>query len=146
MAYTKQTWAKGDIITAAKLNHMEQGIQIVSDASVPEFEFSIIFTGDGNYTSSISFNDVNDMIDDGNDGYWKITIQNTKTGSSNDVYCSADNSMPDRIMFYPVGNFIFSNASFDEDSGEISVEVNYYMLTGTNTVTGFSKTFVMASA
>ena len=27
MAYTKQTWATGDTITAAKLNHMEDGIE-----------------------------------------------------------------------------------------------------------------------
>lgn len=26
MAYSKQTWATGDVITAAKLNHMEDGI------------------------------------------------------------------------------------------------------------------------
>lgn len=26
MAYTKQTWATGDTVTAAKLNHMEDGI------------------------------------------------------------------------------------------------------------------------
>lgn len=26
MAYTKQTWTNGDTITAAKLNHMEDGI------------------------------------------------------------------------------------------------------------------------
>lgn len=26
MAYTKQTWECGDIITAEKLNHMEDGI------------------------------------------------------------------------------------------------------------------------
>ena len=28
MAYTKQTWATGDTITAAKLNHMEDGIEV----------------------------------------------------------------------------------------------------------------------
>lgn len=33
MSYTKQTWANGDIITAAKLNHMEDGIAGV-DADV----------------------------------------------------------------------------------------------------------------
>lgn len=27
MSYTKQTWAKGDTITAEKLNHMETGIE-----------------------------------------------------------------------------------------------------------------------
>lgn len=26
MAYEKQTWAKGDVVTSAKLNHMEDGI------------------------------------------------------------------------------------------------------------------------
>lgn len=26
MSYTKQTWANGDVITAEKLNHMEEGI------------------------------------------------------------------------------------------------------------------------
>lgn len=26
MSYEKQTWAKGDIVTSAKLNHMEDGI------------------------------------------------------------------------------------------------------------------------
>lgn len=29
MSYTKQTWANGDIITAAKLNHIEDGIEAV---------------------------------------------------------------------------------------------------------------------
>ena len=27
MSYTKQTWVNGDIITAEKLNHMEDGIE-----------------------------------------------------------------------------------------------------------------------
>lgn len=27
MSYTKQTWANGDVVTAAKLNHMEDGIE-----------------------------------------------------------------------------------------------------------------------
>ena len=30
MAYTKQTWASGDTITAAKLNHIEDGIENAS--------------------------------------------------------------------------------------------------------------------
>ena len=31
MAYTKQTWNNGDVITADKLNHMEDGIYIAKD-------------------------------------------------------------------------------------------------------------------
>ena len=30
MAYVKQTWANGDTVTAAKLNHMEDGIEAAS--------------------------------------------------------------------------------------------------------------------
>ena len=40
MAYEKQTWATGDIITANKLNHMEDGI---AEDSV----FVVTFTNDG---------------------------------------------------------------------------------------------------
>ena len=32
MAYTKQTWETGDVITAEKLNHMEDGIGGTSGA------------------------------------------------------------------------------------------------------------------
>ncbi len=31
MAYEKQTWANGDVITDAKLNHMEEGIKAASE-------------------------------------------------------------------------------------------------------------------
>lgn len=34
MAYDKQTWANGDVITAAKLNHMEDGIEDGNDTDV----------------------------------------------------------------------------------------------------------------
>ena len=30
MAYTKNTWASGDVVTSAKLNHMENGIEAAS--------------------------------------------------------------------------------------------------------------------
>ena len=43
MAYTKQTWANGDVITSAKLTHMEDGIAqgaIAKDAIAPEFSTS----------------------------------------------------------------------------------------------------------
>ena len=33
MAYTKQTWANGDTITADKLNHIEDGIEDASDVT-----------------------------------------------------------------------------------------------------------------
>ena len=38
MAYEKQTWAKGDIVTSAKLNHMEDGI---ADSDTDAFAINI---------------------------------------------------------------------------------------------------------
>lgn len=32
MAYSKQTWADGDVITASKLNHMEDGIESAAES------------------------------------------------------------------------------------------------------------------
>lgn len=31
MAYEKQTWNNGDVITEGKLNHIEEGIDIIDD-------------------------------------------------------------------------------------------------------------------
>lgn len=42
MAYVKTTWETGDVITAAKLNNMEGGIEAASDAA-----FYVTFTVDG---------------------------------------------------------------------------------------------------
>lgn len=46
MAYTKQTWATGDVITAEKLNHREDGVAGAGGVLVVH----INFTQDGNYT------------------------------------------------------------------------------------------------
>ena len=41
MSYEKQTWAKGDIVTSAKLNHMEDGIAGAGGGGV--FVISAVF-------------------------------------------------------------------------------------------------------
>lgn len=41
MSYTKQTWANGDIITAAKLNHMEDGI-VGTEADVADLKSALL--------------------------------------------------------------------------------------------------------
>ena len=40
MSYEKQTWTTGDIITAEKLNHMENGIENGSDIFLVNFNMS----------------------------------------------------------------------------------------------------------
>ena len=49
MSYTKQTWQTGDVITADKLNHMEDGIAAGGGSSTPLI-VTITETTDGNNT------------------------------------------------------------------------------------------------
>lgn len=63
MAYTKNTWVTGDIVTSAKLNHMEDGI-----ASSAVMVVRINFTTDGShnvYTLDKTWQEIYDAIDSG---------------------------------------------------------------------------------
>lgn len=40
MSYTKQNWQTGDVITANKLNHIEDGIDIIPDIRIVNIEVS----------------------------------------------------------------------------------------------------------
>lgn len=40
--YTKQTWASGDTITAAKLNHIEDGIENAGGERFADYDFVIL--------------------------------------------------------------------------------------------------------
>ena len=66
MAYTKTTWQNGDLITAQKLNKLEQGVAAIShllfpvnvEASLNEFD-SMVYTADKTYA------EVCELIDSG---------------------------------------------------------------------------------
>lgn len=58
MAYDKNTWKSGDVVTSAKLNNIENGIAAVSNAIVAT-------ETDTGYTLSVSYNDVLDIISNG---------------------------------------------------------------------------------
>ena len=51
MSYTKQTWATGDVITAQKLNHMEDGIG-GGDCNVFLVPITVEYDGQGSCTCS----------------------------------------------------------------------------------------------
>lgn len=58
MAYVKTVWATGDVITAAKLNNAENGIEataIVADAALPK--------AGGTMTGPVNFDDANNFVD-----------------------------------------------------------------------------------
>ena len=74
MAYEKQTWASGDIITADKLNHIEDGIESAgSGSSAPAFVGTVeLTTRDGvNYTGVLreKFSDVVATMLDNNENH-----------------------------------------------------------------------------
>lgn len=48
MAYEKQTWITGEIITQEKLNHMEDGIENASDSGSGNYEIKVLNNGDYN--------------------------------------------------------------------------------------------------
>lgn len=56
MAYTKQTWATGDTITAEKLNHMEDGI---AENSIYDIVFSM---GETLEATGLPFNELKTKI------------------------------------------------------------------------------------
>lgn len=58
MAYDKNTWQSGDVVTSAKLNNIENGIANLSNAIVAT-------ETDTGYTLSVSYNDVLDIISNG---------------------------------------------------------------------------------
>lgn len=66
MSYEKQTWQTGDVITASKLNHIENGI---ADSSQIEgggsFIFSITPDGEDSYVADKSFSEIKHAIDSG---------------------------------------------------------------------------------
>lgn len=62
MAYTKQTWECGDVISAEKLNHMEDGIE----ASGVDYPIVVHFEKvDSNWTADKEYSELRTAIENG---------------------------------------------------------------------------------
>lgn len=72
MSYTKQTWAVGDKITSAKLNHMEDGIGSA-------IKFIEIQNSNSNFYIEYSYNDIIGYIT--NETLVIITVPNPQGGT-----------------------------------------------------------------
>lgn len=48
MSYTKNTWQSGDVVTSAKLNHMEDGIEAASQGGSSDFTTAELTVTDTN--------------------------------------------------------------------------------------------------
>lgn len=105
MAYTKNTWQTGDIVTSAKLNNMENGI-----ANAGVFWIGIDRTGD-NPKLNKKWSEINTALQNGqlpyildnqDDSYSIIAV--TSFGVADGVYyldCTADGYVTDNPEGYP---------------------------------------------
>ncbi len=65
MAYEKQSWSTGDVITADKLNHMEDGIYIAKDDNdfIIEVEFDSV--NEFKYVANKTIEEINEAFTEG---------------------------------------------------------------------------------
>ena len=78
MGYEKQTWATGDVITAEKLNHMEDGIEGAGEGGATVLRVTLTYTSQTQGTLSHTYQQIADavfggafvyMVDDGGNFY-----------------------------------------------------------------------------
>lgn len=88
MAYTPNTWATGDTITAAKLNNMESGIANAGSALIVDTNGQYTNNGgefDGNETLNATFAEIYDALASGTPVYIRRRIE--VDGYSSDYNC-----------------------------------------------------------
>jgi len=104
MSYTKQTWAGGDTVTSAKLNHMEDGIA----GAGPDLVFEVDSTDPSQVTSATlisgSYADAAAKVNDG--GYLTAHVYTTfddpyekDTITFGVVYCAHFNFISDEDVY-----------------------------------------------
>lgn len=94
MSYEKQTWADGDIITAEKLNHIEDGVQ----NGGPGYDVT---------TETVSKSVINTSI----------TFTEKTDASGNTIYaCMVNEGQPVPAMTYPIAYLQFKSLSYFSDA------------------------------
>lgn len=99
MSYTKYTWETGEVITAAKLNHIEDGI-----AAIGSVQYTVEFTG-----SSLVFKAPNNAVKAGDTGvdigpdgsqfcYIVLYAQINEDGAEHIVLLTIDDNTLDTII------------------------------------------------
>ena len=69
MSYTKQTWQTGEVITADKLNHIEDGVENNNNDIIVTYyyedDYISYLTFDKNSPAPIPYNTIYDLVSDG---------------------------------------------------------------------------------
>ena len=88
MAYEKQTWKTGDVITQEKLNHMEDGIAGGGDSPVLIVELEHPAVSGGSSTASATFDEIVEAMDNGKFVVAKVLNMPKQYGNQFDYYYS----------------------------------------------------------
>lgn len=128
MSYEKQTWATGDVISAEKLNHIEDGIESAgSGSSAPAFVGTVEITnrGEGNFTGALreEFSDVLDTM--------RNNIENHIPSLMIFTMLPGDVSAVATCSLVSVGqdNYIIGAEYARVSNGAGSISVDYYFVT-----------------
>lgn len=137
MAYEKQTWNTGDIITADKLNHMEDGIDgilVVTITDTVDLENPQTHTITGDYT----YAEISAAIDAGKD---VILKESSNNGISDSYwyyrlleYVSTPNNNLGRVRFYKLSWAVNDDdTSFSVDALELLESTGLWYKVGVST-------------
>ena len=121
MAYEKQTWATGDVITANKLNHMEDGIAGGSF----DLEFSI--TGEETPEYSLSGLSVDELYEKITTNHEIPTLKIVSTTESEGSFEIANTNIYWAV--YPVGKritwYLANNSEFNIGTTNDTIMISY---------------------
>lgn len=116
MSYEKQTWVTGDVITAVKLNHMEEGIEASSsDEFIPIFTIRYDTTGKVTATCDKTYEEVLAAIIANKCFRGKVIIDG-RQGLEEYYYLSSRFSEPDSG-----DNFAFDQFTVDTSDNKVDV-------------------------
>ena len=108
MAYTEQNWQTGDVITAEKLNNMENGIgdsvsaEEVGGVSNPAFELVLTYDNStDSITADKTYSDLMAMLYEGVIDNYSLVKVNSNVGDEFPPYLTVRHTVSEEFIFEP---------------------------------------------
>ena len=122
MAYTKQTWECGDVISAEKLNHMEDGIEASGGDESPVFLVDVLATKENDSyscTSDATFEDIKAAWQAGKLPIVRLT-EIPDGGTPSDYY----NRMALQVVSFPLSSMVIFSTNTNNNHYALSFIAN----------------------
>lgn len=128
--YTPTEWATGDVITAEKLNHMEEGIEASSsDEFIPIFTIKYDITGTTTVTCDKTYEEVLAAVIANNCFRGKVIFDGTQ-GFEEYYYLSTRFSEPDSDDSFTFERFTAGTSDNKVDITSITINLIRYLSNG----------------